>query len=222
MARRFYTDAKGRVRPVGGGGGRSGSVLLAGLVALSAVGYGGAVGLSTGGSAAGGGGPGLSVEDRKAEGVDRARRGDAEGAWRQMGLRGIEYSDKQRAECVGASFGGVQEFLRRTPCTSMDRVLFTVGDDVGNSAVIAVAWIGFSSRGDAREFHDLVDAPGSGDVKPLGGALIGLADVAFSGDNYGSERHRATVTVAEAEIASGHVTPELLDALAEVAAQLPR
>lgn len=196
-------------------------MLLAGLVALSAMGYGGAVGLSTGGSA-GGGGAGLSVEDRKSEGTDRARRGDAEGAWQRMGLHGLEYSEKQQAECVAASFGGVQEFLRRTPCTSMDRVLFTVGDDAGNSAVVSVAWVGFSSRGDAREFHDLVNAPGSGDVKPLGGALIGLADVAFSGDNYGSERHRATVTVAEAEIATGYVTPELLDALAEVAAQLPR
>jgi hypothetical protein len=196
-------------------------VLLAGLVALSAVGYGGAVGLSTGGSA-GGGGPGLSVEERKGEGADRARRGDAEGAWLRMGLHGLEYSEKQQAECVGASFGGVQEFLRRTPCTSMDRVLFTVGDDAGNSAVVAVAWVGFSSRGDAREFHDLVNAPGSGDVTPLGGALIGLGDIAFSGDNFGSERHRATVTVAEAEIATGYVTPELLDAVAEVAAQLPR
>ncbi|GAB2957958.1 hypothetical protein [Saccharothrix stipae] len=220
MPKGFYTDDRGRVRPVAGGGRRSRSALLAGLVALSAVGYGGAVGLSAGGS--GGGGPGLSVEARKAEGGDLARRGDAEGAWRLMGLHELKRTEKQQAECVAASFGGVREFLRRTGCTSMDRVLFAVGDDAGNSAVIAVAWVGFGSRGDAREFHDVVDAPGTGDVKPLGTAQVGLADIAFSGANYGSGRDRTTVTVAEAELATGYLTPEVLDALAEVAAQLPR
>ncbi|ONI86874.1 hypothetical protein ALI22I_24580 [Saccharothrix sp. ALI-22-I] len=184
------------------------------------MGYGGAVGLSTGGS--GGGGPGASVAARKAEGGDLARRGDAEGAWRRMGLHGLKQTAKQQTECVAASFGGVREFLQQSGCTSMDRVLFTVGDDAGNSAVIAVAWVGFSSRGDARKFQDLMDASGTGDVTPLGGGMVGLADIAFSGDNYGSDRDRTTVTVAEAEVAAGYVTPEVLDALAEVAAQLPR
>jgi hypothetical protein len=193
---------------------------LAGLIALSAVGYGGAVGLSAGGS--GGGGPGLSVEARKAESSDLARRGDADGAWRRMGLHGLKQTEKQQATCVDASFGGVREFLRETACTSMDRVLFTVGDDTGNSAVIAVAWVVFASRGDAQRFQDVMDAPGTGDVKALGTSQVGLADVAFTGANYGSGRDRTTVTVAEAEIATGYVTPEVLDALAEVAAKLPR
>lgn len=221
MPRGFYTDDRGRVRPVAGGGGRSRSALLAGLIALSAVGYGGAVGLSAGGSG-GGGGPGLGVEARKAESGDFARRGDADGAWRRMGLHGLKRTEKQQAACVDAAFGGVREFLRETACTSMDRVLFTVGDDAGNSAVIAVAWVVFDSRGDAQEFQDIIDAPGTGDVKALGTAQVGLADVAFTGANYGSDRDRTTVTVAEAEIATGYLTPEVLDALAEVAAQLPR
>lgn len=195
-------------------------MLLAGLIALGAVGYGGAVGLSTGSS--GGGGPGASVEQRRDLGVELARRGDAEGAWRRMGLRELKRTDKEQAPCVDASFGGVREFLRRHACTSMDRVLVTVGDEAGNSAVIAVAWVGFASRGDAREFQDLVDAPGTGDVKALGADRVGLPDVAFTGANYGSERDRSTVTVAEAEVATGYVTPEVLDALAEVAARLPR
>jgi len=216
----FYTDDRGRVRPVAGGGGRSRSALLAGLIALSAVGYGGAVGLSTGGS--GGGGPGLGVEARKAESGELARRGDADGAWRRMGLHGLKRTEKQQVSCVDAAFGGVRDFLREAACTSVERVLFTVGDDAGNSAVIAVAWVVFSSRGDAQEFQTIMDAPGTGDVKALGAAQVGLADVAFTGANYGSERDRSTVTVAEAEIATGYVTPEVLDALAEVAARLPR
>ncbi|PSL57519.1 hypothetical protein B0I31_102498 [Saccharothrix carnea] len=222
MPRGFYADDRGRVRPVAGGGGRSGSVLLAGLIALSAVGYGGAVGLSAGGGSGGGGGPGSSVEERAVQGGDLARRGDAEGAWQRMGLRELKRTDVQRAPCADASFGRVREFLRQHECTSVDRVLFTVGDDAGNSAVIAVAWVALASRGDAREFQDLVDAPGTGDVKALGTAQVGLAEVAFSGANYGSECDRTTVTVAEAEVATGYVTPEVLDALAEVAARLPR
>ncbi|MCE6997463.1 hypothetical protein LZG04_22070 [Saccharothrix sp. S26] len=223
MPKGFYTDDRGRVRvrSAAGGGRRSRSALMAGLIALSAVGYGGAVGLSAGG-AAGGGGPGLGVEQRKEESGELARLGDADAAWRRMGLRGLKRTEKQHAACEDASFGGVREFLRRHGCASVDRVLFIVGDDVGNSAVIAVAWVGFGSRGDARAFQDLVDAAGTGDVKALGAAQVGLPDVAFTGANYGSERDRTTVAVAEAEVATGYVTPEVLDALAEVAARLPR
>ncbi|MGM1065662.1 hypothetical protein [Saccharothrix sp. Mg75] len=222
MAKGFYTDDRGRVRPVSGGGGKGG-LLLAGLVALSAVGYGGAVGLSAGpGGESGAGGSGLSLAARKAEGADLARRGDAEGAWLRMGLRAHARSAREGADCVAASFGGVREFLERTGCASMDRVLFTVGDDAGNAMVVSVAWVEFGSRADAREFQALMDEPGSGDISPLPGAVLGLGDVAFSGEHYGAGRERATVTVAEAERVSGFVSPEVLDAVAEVAALLPR
>ncbi|MFE2757212.1 hypothetical protein ACFXGA_34970 [Actinosynnema sp. NPDC059335] len=219
MPRGFYTDDRGRVRPVGGGGGRSGSVLLAGLLALSAVGYGGAVGLSTGGS--GGGGPGPGVAERRAEGVDLARRGDVEGAWRSIGLRELKRTDRRRSGCEAASFGEVREFLLRSGCASVDRVLITVGDEAGNSAVVAVAWVVFGSGGEARAFRDVVDAPGTGDVRALGAAEVGLADIAFTGANYGSDLDRTTVAVAEAEVATGHLTSAALDAVAEVAARLP-
>ncbi|MEU4745387.1 hypothetical protein AB0G02_33675, partial [Actinosynnema sp. NPDC023658] len=192
-------------------------------VALSAVGYGGAVGLGAGASGGGGGGgAGPSVRARQAEGSDFASRGDAEGAWQRMGLRELKRTDRERTDCVAAAFGAVREFLRRTGCAEMDRALFLVGDDAGNSAVIAVAWVAFPSTADARGFRDVADAPGSGDVKPLDTAQVGLGDIAFGGANYGSDRHHDTVTVAEAEVAAGYVTPEVLDALAEVAAQLPR
>ncbi|MFC6089684.1 hypothetical protein [Saccharothrix lopnurensis] len=217
----FYTDARGRVRPTGNRGrrgGRAKPVLLAGLVAFSAVAYGGAVGLSAGGP--GGAGPALTA--RKAASEDRARDGDVEGAWRELGLREVERTDRQPADCAAASFGGVRDFLRDTGCVSMDRALFAVGDDAGNTAVVAVAWVEFASREDARRFQDLVDEPGSGDVEPLGADALGLPGVAFSGANYGSGRDRGTVAVAGAELASGYLTPEVLDALAEVAALLPR
>ncbi|QFZ19937.1 hypothetical protein [Saccharothrix syringae] len=218
MPRGFYTDEKGRVRPVPVRHGRAGPLLLAGLLVLGAVGYGGAVGLSAGGA----GGAGLGVTARRAESEDLARRGDADGAWQRMGLHGLRQTGPQPTECTAGSFGEVHEFLRRTGCASMDRALFAVGDGTGNTAVVAVAWVEFASRGDARRFQDLVDASGTGDVEPLGTEALDLGEVSFSGANHGSERHRGTVTVAEAELASGHLTPEVLDALAEVAALLPR
>ena len=42
-----------------------------------------------------------------------------------------------------------------------------------------------------------MDAPGTGDVKALGTAHVGLPDVAFTGANYGSDRDRTTVAVAD-------------------------
>jgi hypothetical protein len=67
----------------------------------------------------------------------------------------------------------------------------------------------------------LIDVHGTGDIKPLASSLLGIADIPFTGRNYHSDRKGATLTVAEAETASGRVDSELLDAMAEVAAQLP-
>ncbi|KOX35187.1 hypothetical protein ADK67_01640 [Saccharothrix sp. NRRL B-16348] len=54
------------------------------------------------------------------------------------------------------------------------------------------------------------------------GALIGLADIRFTAHHYWSETRGNTITIAESEPATGHVEPDLLDAMTEVAAQLPR
>ncbi|MBB5953571.1 hypothetical protein FHS29_000141 [Saccharothrix tamanrassetensis] len=204
----------------GKGGGAAGTLVLAGVVALTAVNAGGAGGL--GGAGGGGGAGGQSVSVRKAEGQKAAKRGDAEGAWQKFGMRGLRQTARQRAECVVSSFGRVQEYFRVNRCASMDRMLFAVGDGAGNSAVISVVWVGFASRGDAVGFKGLIDEHGSGDVRPLGGAALELADVAFTGRNYGSDRDGSTITIAEAESVSGVVGAEVLDALAEVAARLPR
>ncbi|WP_394614766.1 hypothetical protein JNUCC0626_33635 [Lentzea sp. JNUCC 0626] len=128
----------------------------------------------------------------------------------------------QQAECVAVSFGEVREFFVRNRCTSLDRVLFAVTDGAGNTAVISVVWVGLASDGDARRFQSVMNRHGSGDVHPLGSHLLDLAEIEFTGLRYGSERDGRTVTVAEAETATGQVTHDTLDALAEVAAHLPR
>ncbi|WP_433273937.1 hypothetical protein ACQPZF_20375 [Actinosynnema sp. CS-041913] len=216
-------------RRIGGAGGGSskgsrkgsaaGTLVLAGVIALTAVNAGGVGGL---GGAGGGGAGGQSVSARKADGQKAAKRGDAEGAWRRFGMRGLRKTPKQAAECVVSSFGRVREYFEANRCSSMDRMLFAVGDAAGNSAVVSVVWVGFAGRGDAAGFKSLIDVHGSGDVRPLGGALLDLGDITFTGRNYGSDRDGDTVVVAEAETVSGVVDAAVLDALAEVAAYLPR
>ena len=209
--------------------GAGGTVVVASVLALGLVGYNGGgalMGSGGGGGGAGGGGsgsnPAIDLRVRKADGQKSARKGDTADAWRRMGVRELRREGWRQAECLTASHGRVREFLARTPCSSLDRIILAVGDDRGNSAVISVAWVGFRKTADMRDFKAVIDVYGSGDVHPLGSTRLGLADIAFTGRYYGTDTHGASITIAEAETATGSFDPETLDALAEVAAYLPR
>lgn len=219
-----FITKNGRVIPLtgrGGGGGRTAAaaaVLVLGLVGATGVaGGGGPAGSSAGGSA------GVStVSGRKAEGQKAAKRGDRDGAWQRLGLRRLDDRVRRQAECLSASHGEVREFFLRTPCTSLDRMVIAVGDGAGNTAVVSVAWVGFRTTRDLRAFKRLEDRHGTGDIHPLGAPLLGLADITFTGHNYGIDTDGTTIAIAEAERATGHLAPDALDTLAEVAAYLPR
>ncbi|MFD1152604.1 hypothetical protein [Saccharothrix hoggarensis] len=220
----FYTDGQGRKRPITPKkGGAAAAIVVGAVLAMGVAGGGAGGGLSPLGGGGSGGSAGQAVKARKAEGQRSAREGNAAEAWRRMGVRELKQVLRQDAACLAASHGRVQEFFLHTPCTSLDRVMLTVGDDAGNVAVVSVVWVGFRTGGDAREFQRLMDVHGSGDIRPLGAGVLGLADVVFSGHNYGSDRKNGgkVLTVAEAETAAGRHDPEFLDALAEVAAYLP-
>lgn len=88
--------------------------------------------------------------------------------------------------------------------------------------MVSVVWIGFRSKGDAEAFKRLDDVHGTGDIKPLAGALLGLADVRFTGHHYQSRPDGRVTVTAEAEAADGHLSGDLLDAVADVAVWLPR
>ncbi|HEX6346550.1 hypothetical protein [Umezawaea sp.] len=221
-----------RIGGAGGGSDKAGSGLAPVGVAVVALGVfgAGATGTSTGvltsagggGAAGGGASAGESLVVRKAESGKAARKGDSGAAWRRMGLREGKRAVRQDAECLVASHGEVREFFLHTPCTSLDRVLFTVLDGVGNSAVVSVAWVGFRTRREVSDFKSVIDRPGSGDIRPLAGSLLDVADIRFTGLNYGSDVKGKEITIAEAETATGAVAPDVLDAVAEVAALLPR
>lgn len=175
-----------------------------------------------GGSALSGTSVGESVSVRKADSKKSAKKGDSDAAWNRMGLKLKKKAHRPDPECLTASHGQVREFLLRTPCTSLDRMLFAIDDGAGNTAVISVAWVGFRTTRDMADFKAVIDVQGSGDIHPLGVSLLQMADVVFTGHNYDAEPNGESIAIAEAEAAEGQFEPGLLDALAEVAAQLPR
>ncbi|MER5391109.1 hypothetical protein [Saccharopolyspora sp. NPDC002686] len=164
-----------------------------------------------------------NLKARKTDAKRSVRRGQAEDAWRRMGLRRLRQSDKvPAADCIAHSFGEVREFLARTPCRSLDRIVFAVGDDQGNAAVVSVAWVQFRNRSTVRKFQRLEDRHGTGDIKALGSSLLAMRDIEFTGHHYSTEPRGTTLTIAEAETISGTYSADDLDAIAEVAALLPR
>jgi hypothetical protein len=212
----------------GSGGGKGGrfvaAAVLAGAVAAAGGGLGG--GAALGGASSAGGAVdsavGQNISAKKAEGKKAARKGQADEAWRRMGMRSLKKTVKRDLECVADSFGQVREFFVRAPCTSLDRMLFGIGDGNGNVVVVSVAWVGFRTSGHAQEFKRLDDAYGSGNITPLAGALLDMADIHFTGQHYRSRTDGKTIVIAEAEPGAGHLSDELLDAVADVAAELPR
>ncbi|MBB4969320.1 hypothetical protein [Saccharothrix violaceirubra] len=187
------------------------------VVALAGVGGGAAVG-----GGAGGGGPVDSLSARKADSKKSAREGNGDAAWSRLGRRVTRKVDRRDLECLTASFGQVREFFVRTPCRSLDRTVFALDDGAGNVAVVSVVWVGFANRGQVRDFQRVMDVHGSGDIRPLGSALLGLADIAFTGDHYSADPKADNITIAETESVSGVVDVGTLELIAEVAAQLPK
>jgi hypothetical protein len=202
----------------------SGGVALVAAVLVVLAGAGGAGGAALNSGAGGGGGaaPAQSIGVRKWDAKRAARGGDAEGAMGHLGVGISKQAVKQELDCLGNSFGQVRDFFAGTPCTSLDRLLLAVGDQAGNAAVVSVVWVTFPGRNQARQFDRVIDVAGSGDVKPLSGGVVGLPDVHITATHYWSEIKDTTITIAESEAATGHVEPDLLDAMTEVAAQLPR
>jgi len=202
------------------GGGKAGAVVAAGVLAVSVAAGGG--GLSLGGGASTVDSVGTNLTKAKSEGKKSARKGDPDGAWRQMNMRTLKRTTKPALECLTHSFGQVRDHFARNPCKSLDRTLFAIGDEQGNVAVVSVAWVSFRNRRDAGEFKKLIDVHGTGDITPLATPLLDLADVRFTGLHYQSRSDAGTVVIAEAETASGQVQPDVLDAVADIASWLPR
>ncbi len=222
-------------RRIGGAGGGSdkgtSNNIVVGTVAAIAIASAGAGGIGAGAAGSATSGASGTVAEsvvsrnivaRKPGSKRSASRGNATEAYQRLGMRGVRRAVEQNLDCIVSSFGQVREFFLRTPCRSLDRALFAMTDEQGDPIVVMVAWVGFRSRADARRFKDLDDVHGTGNISPPGGALLGVADVRFTGQHYQSRRAGAVAVIAEAEPLAGPVEDAMLDAVAEVAVLLPK
>ncbi|AHH99874.1 hypothetical protein [Kutzneria albida] len=220
--------AKRRIGGAGGGSdpgpGKSGGAAVAAVVlagAMAAAGGGATLGGASSTVSSIDSATGRNLNAKKADAKSSARRGDAEDAWRRLSMRTIKKVLKEELACVTHSFGQVRDFFVRTPCRALDEAVFAIGDE-GSAVIVSVAWVGFRNSEHARDFQRVIDVYGTGDVTPLGGAVLGMADVHFTGQHYQSRRENSTVVIAEAEALTGHVDNDVLDTVAEVAVLLPR
>ena len=219
-------------RRIGGAGGGSdpgpkkgAGVVVAVGAAIAVAASGGAIGGGAATSSVGSAAESALTRDlgaKKLNGTKAAQRGDIDGAWLRMGMRGLKRAARTHLECVVHSVGQVRGFLAGTPCKRLDRILLTVGDSAGNTLVIAISWVEFRNRSATREFLDLCDTDGTGYVTPLGGAVLAMADVELTGQHYSSRRTGTIAIIAEAEPVTGQFDDAVLDAVAEVASWLPR
>lgn len=218
-------------RRIGGRGGGSdpapkkgGPLLVAAGLALTMAASGGA--LDSGGAALSRGSSanstsGQVLKARKAESKKSARKGRIEQAWQRMGMRGSRKASEKGASCVAHSFGEIRRFFARTPCRSLDRVVFGLNNGRGAVAAVSVVWVTMPSRSKERRFRQLLDVHGNGDITPLGSPLLKRYGIRFTGRNYDAQPHGRATAVAEVENASGRFDRDALDAIAEVAAALP-
>ena len=137
-------------------------------------------------------------------------------------MKELRHKAEHELECLASSTGKVREFLARTPCTSLDRMMLAVGDGHGNAAVVSVVRVGFKSAKQRDDFREVETVQGSGDVRPLEiTAVLGITGASLTGLNYHDRLDKNALVVAEADTATGHIDTPTLKALAYVASYMP-
>lgn len=114
------------------------------------------------------------------------------------------WAEDDQANCTAHSYGQVQVFFARTPCSSVHRSLLTSEQD-GRSIVVATNTVTFSSLSQATSYLRLVTSDGTGNVNDLlregiryPGSPSKLPVTAFA-----SRQDGIRVLVAEAGFADG-------------------
>jgi hypothetical protein len=159
---------------------------------------------------------------RLAASKNAARRGDIPAAAAQLGMTAGPRGQRHNVNCAAFATGQVRQFLLRTPCRGMDRLLFTIRDARGGTIAVAVAWVDFTSPAQATAFRQVDDTPGAGQINPLPGSVAGIPNVHLTGRHHRSRQVGATAVSADAEpVASGQQTDALLDEIAGIAVLLP-
>ncbi|GAA1951614.1 hypothetical protein [Amycolatopsis minnesotensis] len=154
-------------------------------------------------------------------GKDLARKGLRREALKKLGFKIVKEAVKTELRCATASFGRVQQFFLTHPCRKLDRQVIAVGDGAGNTVAVSIAWVRMHSEEEMTRLKDVIDEHGSGDIAPLGGAVLGVAGLKFTGEHYDSRPEDSLLVIAETEAVGGHPSDRQLDDAAHVASLFP-
>lgn len=192
MARHNIRDDKGRFARWPGGGS-----LLAVVLAV-AIGAGGTAGVA--GPAAGAGG-GTTVSASTARASSQARRQDADRIRARLLRQAVRVEQRfdSTEDCFAHSYGDVREFFREQPCVALHRAWFEVHDRRRGFVLVAVSWVEMPDTRSAREFHELVETYGTGNVTELSREQGPHRRVRFTGRYFASDRDATSVVNAQAE-----------------------
>lgn len=185
-----------------------------------------AVAIGTGGTAVGvsasGGSASSASSSTSSSGArsGQARQRSSVNVWLRLEQRGfrVEPHFDGGADCVARSYGAVREYFRDEPCTGLARALFEVHDSRNNVVLVAVAWVEMPDSASARQFHNLVDRHGTGNVTELSRDQGRYRNVRFSGEYYTSRRDGTTVVNVQAQpVGRAAVAAGLMEIVADAA-----
>lgn len=214
----FFTR-NGKVHPItprkGGGAVAVAGVVAGGVLAVGGVGGAGAGGVAADSAAS------QALRGKTNQSKTEAGKGRYRSAWNRLGWKELKKKGAKAANCVAHSFGDVQKLFARSPCRELDRTILALGDGSGGTIVVAIAWVRMPTSRAAQELKDLAHIQGTGNVAPLGAALLEMADVEFTGEFYDSDRRGALTVISEATAAGGDPDDDLMRAVVEVAKEFP-
>lgn len=148
-------------------GKKSNTGLALTVVVVVVVGAGGGSAVSaattTGGSAS-------ASSSSGARGNPRVGSSDSTAAELRLTRRGLRITGRvanDARDCAAHSYGRVQQFFRRQPCTALHRAQFELHDRNGDVLLVPISWVEMPDEASARNLKELLDTNGAGNITEL-------------------------------------------------------
>jgi len=138
------------------------------------------------------------------------------------GYQFIRHAARTDTDCAANAYGKTAEFFKGTPCTGLDRALYTSTAD-GRPAVVSVAIVQMPNERAATDLKKIVDTSGTGNVSDLlrAGVRVPGGPDSLTDAGYASGRDGSTVVIVEADFADPAVKDDAaLERVSTAALQL--
>jgi hypothetical protein len=161
-----------------------------------------AVAAGSGGATSLGASSGSATARPGSSNSSKARDRDPGPVLRRLADRGFDIGQQDveaDSDCEAHSYGAVRRWFAEHACEALFRTSFAVDSAGGETVLVAVAWVDMPTEESAREFHDLVDGDGTGNVTELTRERGRYTEVRFTGEHYESSRDGTTVVNVQAQ-----------------------